>query len=53
MINAIESSTEIERNEKSRVSRVGGRMNVIESGKKTCFSRVTRSISVLKLVEVW
>ena len=53
MINAIESSTEIERNEKSRVSRVGGRRNVIESGQKTCFNRVTRPISVLKLVEVW
>ena len=53
MINAIESSTEIERNEKSRASRVAERKNVIESGKKTCFSRVTRPISVLKLVEVW
>ena len=52
MINAIESSTEIERNEKSRVSRVGGRKNVIESGKKTCFSRVAGPIGVLKLVEV-
>ena len=53
VINAIESSTEIERNEKSRVSRVGGRKNVIESGEKTCFVRVTRPISVLILVEVW
>ena len=53
MINAIESSTEVERREKSRASRVGGIKNVVESGKKTCFRRVTRPISVLKLVEVW
>jgi hypothetical protein len=50
VINAIESSTEIDRNEKSRVSRVRERKNVIESGKKTCFSRVMRPIGVLKLV---
>ena len=31
MINAIESSTEIERNEKSRVSGVGGRKKVVVS----------------------
>ena len=43
MINAIEAalirSIEDERNEQSRVSRVEGRKNFIESGKKTCFSR--------------
>ena len=44
VINAIESSTEIKRNEKSSVSRVGGRKKVIESGKTTCFSSVTRSL---------
>jgi hypothetical protein len=61
VINAIKSSTEkIGRNETSIVSRVGGRKNVIESGKKTCFSRVARmtvlaeltifSISTIKLL---
>ena len=50
MINAIESSTEVERNEKSRVSGVGGRKNVVESGKKTCFRGVTRPI--LKRFEI-
>ena len=27
--------------------------SVVESGKKICFRRVTRPISVLNLVEVW
>ena len=53
MINAIKGSTEIKRNEKCGVSGVRGRKYVIKSGKKTCFSRVTRPISVLKLIEVW
>jgi hypothetical protein len=51
VIIAIESSTEIERNEKSSFpSR--RKKNVIENGKKTCFSRVAGPIGVLKLVEV-
>ena len=50
MINAIKSSTEVERNKQSRVSAVRGRKNVVYSGKKTCFRIVTRPISVLKSV---
>jgi len=53
VINAVKSSTEVERNEESRISRVRGGKNVVEGYKKTSFSRMTMPISVLKLVEVW
>ena len=53
MINAVESSTEVKRDEESRITRVRGGKDVVESCKKTSFGRMTRPISVLKLVEIW
>ena len=53
MINAVKSSTEVERDEESGISGVRGGENVVEGCKKTSFSRMTRPISVLRLVEVW
>lgn len=53
MINAVKSSTEVERDEESGISGVRGGKNVVEGCEKTSFSRMKRPISVLRLVEVW
>jgi len=53
MIKAVKSSTEVERDEESRISGVRGGKNVVEGCKKTSFRRMMWPISVLKLVEVW
>jgi len=52
VINAVKSSTEVERDKESRISGVRGGKNVVEGCEKN-ISRMTRPISVLKLVEVW
>jgi len=51
VINAVKSSTEVERDKESGISGVAGGKNVVEWCKKTSFSRMTRPISVLTLVE--
>jgi hypothetical protein len=53
VVDAIKSSAEVKRNEKSRVTRVGGMKDAVEGSKKTRFRRVMRHIGGLKSVEVW
>jgi len=53
VVNAVKNSTEVEKDGESRISGVRGCKNVAEGCKKTSFSRMTRLISDLKLVEVW
>ena len=53
MIDAVESRTEVERDEEGRIPGVRGGKNVIKSCEKASFSGMTRPNSVMKLVEVW